>query len=143
LESWYSDPIGEVAPEGLPPTHSVNAATIRSKFLRQFPSGIFDLKLRLSLETWGTGVIGRDSLGAPIGLQGATFLRSLVQVQLDRFYIYLDRTNLGSTNLTYVPGFRIPSYGSNLESGGSSRIRSESPVPSPQSAGSGGMQVTA
>ena len=114
LESWYSDPVGDVAPEGLPPTHSVNAATIRSKFLRQFPSGIFDLKLRLSLETWGTGVIGRDSLGAPIELHGATFLRSLIQVQLDRFYIYWDRTNLGSTALTYVPGFRIPSYGSNF-----------------------------
>ncbi|MFL5449891.1 MAG: TonB-dependent receptor [Gemmatimonadales bacterium] len=114
LESWYSDPVGDVAPEGLPPTHSMNAATIRSKFLRQFPSGIFDLKLRLSLETWGTGVIGRDSLGAPIELHGATFLRSLIQLQLDRFYIYWDRTNLGSTDLTYVPGFRIPSYGSNF-----------------------------
>jgi hypothetical protein len=35
-------------------------------------------------------------------------------VQLDRFYLYWDRTNLGSTDLTYVPGFRIPSYGSNF-----------------------------
>ncbi len=114
LESWYSDPVGDVGPEGIPPTHSISAATIRSKFLREFPSGIFDLKLRLSLESWGTGVIGRDSVGTPIELHGATFLRSLVQVQLDRFYIYWDRTNLGSTDLTYVPGFRIPSYGSNF-----------------------------
>ncbi len=43
-------------------------------------------------------MIGRDSLGAPIELHGATFLRSLIQVQLDRFYIYWDRTNLGSTD---------------------------------------------
>jgi hypothetical protein len=66
------------------------------------------------VESWGTGVIGRDSVGTPIELHGATFLRSLVQVQLDRFYLYWDRTNLGSTDLTYVPGFPIPSYGSNF-----------------------------
>ena len=113
LESWYSDP-RDLSPEGVPPTHSVTAATIRSKFLRQFPSGIFDLKLRLSLETWGTGTIGLDSLGAPVELRGATFVRSLIQIQLDRFTIYWDRGNLTSTKLTYVPGFRIPGYGSDF-----------------------------
>jgi hypothetical protein len=113
LESWYSDPRG-VTPEGIPPTHSVTAGTIRSKFLRQFPSGIFDLKLRLSMESWGSGVIGRDAGGAPITLHGATFFRSLIQIQLDRFYIFWDRGNLSSTDLTYVPGFRIPAYGSNF-----------------------------
>jgi hypothetical protein len=113
LESWYSDPRG-VSPDGVPPTHSFTAGTIRSKFLRQFPSGIFDLKLRLSMESWGTGVIGRDAGGAPIELHGATFFRSLIQIQLDRFYIYWDRGNLTATDLTYVPGFRIPGYGSNF-----------------------------
>jgi hypothetical protein len=113
LETWYSDPRG-VAPDGIPPTHSVSAATIRSKFLRQFPSGIFDLKLRLSVESWGTGIIGRDLAGLPIELRGATFFRSLIQIQLDRFYLYWDRGNLSSTDLTYVPGFRIPGYGSNF-----------------------------
>jgi hypothetical protein len=113
LETWYSDPRG-VSPDGLPPTHSVSAATIRSKFLRQFPSGIFDLKLRLSVESWGRGTIGRDAFGAPIALRGATFFRSLIQVQLDRFYIYWDRVNLSATDRTYVPGFEIPGYGSNF-----------------------------
>jgi hypothetical protein len=113
LESWYSDPRG-VTPDGIPPTHSLTAGTIRSKFLRQFPSGIFDLKLRLSMESWGTGVIGRDLVGSPIELHGATFFRSLIQIQLDRFYIYWDRGNLSSTDLTYVPGFRIPGFGSNF-----------------------------
>jgi hypothetical protein len=111
LESWYSDP-REATPDGIPPTHSMSAATIRSKFLRQFPSGIFDLKLRLSMESWGRGIIGRDALGNPIELHGATFFRSLVQFQLDRFSIYWDRVNLSATKLTYVPGFPIPSYGS-------------------------------
>jgi TonB-dependent receptor-like protein len=113
LESWYSDPRNTL-PEGVPPTHSISAATLRSKFLRQFPSGIFDLKLRFSVESWGRGTIGRDALGAPIVLKGATFFRSLIQIQLDRFTIYWDRGNLRSTRLTYVPGFRIPGLGSNF-----------------------------
>ena len=113
LETWYSDPRGE-APEGLPPTHSMSAATIRSKFLRQFPSGIFDLKLQLSMEAWGRGTIGRDASGAPINLRGATFFKSLVEVQLQSFTIYWDRGNLSATDLTYVPGFRLPSFGSNF-----------------------------
>jgi hypothetical protein len=110
LEGWYSDP-RDVVPEGIPPTHSLAAVTLRSKFLRQFPSGIFDLKLRFSMESWGRGVIGRDTTGAPIQLRGATFFRSLVQIQLQSFLLYWDRGNLGSTPLTYVPGFEIPSYG--------------------------------
>ena len=110
LEGWYSDP-RDVTPEGIPPTHSLAAATIRSKFLRQFPSGIFDLKLRFSVESWGTGVIGRDAGGAPIRLGGATFYRSLLQIQLQSFSIYWDRGNLSATSLTYVPGFEVPSYG--------------------------------
>ena len=111
LEGWYSDP-REVTPEGIPPTHSMTAVTLRSKFLRQFPSGIFDLKLRLSVESWGTGVIGRDGAGTPVRLGGATFFRSLLQVQLQSFTLFWDRGNLTATELTYVPGFEIPAYGS-------------------------------
>ena len=110
LEGWYSDP-RDVTPEGIPPTHSLAAATIRSKFLRQFPSGIFDLKLRLSVESWGTGVIGRASDGTPIRLGGATFYRSLLQIQLQSFSIYWDRGNLNASALTFVPGFELPAYG--------------------------------
>ncbi|MEO7985748.1 MAG: Plug domain-containing protein [Gemmatimonadales bacterium] len=113
LESWYSDPRnGSV--DGVPPTHSLSAVTLRSKFLRKFKSGIFDLKLRLSMESWGRGTIGRDDIGEPINLRGATFFRSLVQIQLQSFSIYWDRGNLTATKLTYVPGFRIPPYGSNF-----------------------------
>jgi hypothetical protein len=113
FESWYSD-ARDIMPEGLPPTHSLTAATIRSKFLRQFPSGIFDLKLRLSVESWGRGTLAHDGLGAPVTLKGATFIRSLLEIQLDRFKLYWDRSNLTATKLTYVPGFQIPGYGSNF-----------------------------
>ena len=111
LEGWYSDP-RETTPEGIPPTHSMAAVTLRSKFLRQFPSGIFDLKLRVSVETWGRGVIGRDAAGTPVTLRGATFFRSLLQIQLQSFSLFWDRTNLSASELTYVPGFEIPAYGS-------------------------------
>jgi len=112
LQSWYSDPQRGTA-DGVPPTHSLTTATIRSKFLRQFPSGIFDLKLQLGMEAWGPGTIGRDSTGAPISLRGATFFTSLVEIQLESFTIYWLRGNLTGTKLTYVPGFRLPRYGSN------------------------------
>ena len=111
LEAWHSDP-RDTQVDGVPPTHSVGAATIRSKFLRKFPSGIFDLKLRLEVESWGSGIIGRDLAGTPIPLKGATFVRTLLQIQLDRFQIYWDRVNVTDTELTYVPGFGIPGYGS-------------------------------
>ena len=110
LEGWYSDP-REVVPEGLPPSHSLAAVTLRSKFLRQFPSGIFDLKLRFSVESWGTGVIGHDGDGVPIRLGGATFFRSLIQIQLQSFSLFWDRGNLSASELTYVPGFQLPAYG--------------------------------
>jgi hypothetical protein len=111
LDGWYSNPRGR-APEGLPPTHSLSSATIRSKFWRSFPSGIFDFKLQGTMEAWGDGVIGRDASGQPIPLRGATFFRSLIEVQLDRFTIYWDRVNLRANQETYVPGFLIPKFGS-------------------------------
>ena len=113
LEGWYSNP-RNVIPDGVPPKHSMSAATIRSKFLRQFPSGIFDLKLRLSMETWSAGVLGRDGVGNPVPLPPATYFRSLVQIQIDRFSIYWDRSNLTNQKHAYVTGFGIPAYGSNF-----------------------------
>jgi hypothetical protein len=113
LEGWYSDPRG-ATPEGIPPTHSIVSGTIRSKFLRKFPSGTFDLKLRLSAENWGTGTSGRNSSGVPVPLRGGTFIRSLLQFQLGGFTVYWDRVNLTSSRLGYVPGFQIPPYGSNF-----------------------------
>jgi hypothetical protein len=110
FEGWYSDPRG-AAPEGIPPTHSMVAGTIRSKFLRTYPSGIFDLKLRLAMESWGSGIIGRDALGTPVRLRGATFVRSLIQFQLGSFSVYWDRVNLTSSRLGYVPDFEIPRLG--------------------------------
>jgi hypothetical protein len=92
----------------------VSTATIRSKFWRQFPSGIFDLKLQLGMEAWGRGTIGRDGLGAPINLRGATFFTSQIEIQLQSFTLYWNRGNNSASKLTYVPGFQLPAYGSNF-----------------------------
>ena len=113
LEGWYSK-TRNVTPDGVPPRHSMGAATIRSKFLRQFPSGIFDLKLRLSIESWSAGILGLDGVGNSLPLPAATFFRSLVQIQLDRFQLYWDRSNLTNQKHAYVTGFGIPAYGSNF-----------------------------
>jgi hypothetical protein len=113
LESWYSDPAKGTV-DGVPPTHSLTTATIRSKFWRSFPSGIFDLKAQLSMEAWGRGTIGRDAGGNPINLRGATFFSSQLAIQLQSFMIYWNRDNIAASKLTYVPGFRLPNFGSNF-----------------------------
>ena len=110
LDAWYSDPQG-AAPQGLPPTHSLVRGEIRSKFLRKYPSGIFELRLAAEMETWGHGIIGMDSTGAAIPLRGATFYRLDVALKLAGFQFFWDRVNIRSTALTYVPGFRIPGLG--------------------------------
>jgi len=110
LAGWYSDPMGGSVPDGQPPEHMVGKATIRSGFLRKFPSGTFDLKLELTVERWGTGVLGRDGAGAAIVHPGATLLRGLAQIQLGRLHIFYDRYNFQGTNAAYVPGFTVPTF---------------------------------
>jgi hypothetical protein len=60
------------------------------------------------METWGTGVIGTDALGAPQTLKGATFFRIYASLRLAGFQFFWDRVNTQRTKLTYVPGFRVP-----------------------------------
>lgn len=110
LEARYGDPRGATV-DGVPPTHSIITATIRSKFLRRYRSGIFDLKLQIAMESWGRGIIGRDTTGAPVTLPGATFFRGQVELQLGSFIFYYDRFNLRNTLLGYVPGFVVPAGG--------------------------------
>ena len=110
FEGRYGDPQGVTA-DGVPPTHSIITGTIRSKFLRQYRSGIFDLKLQISMESWGKGIIGRDSTGAAVQLPGATFFRGQAQFQLGSLILYYDRMNLRNTLHGYVPGFLIPTGG--------------------------------
>ncbi len=106
LEGWVSDP-RKPTPEGLPPRHFLGSGTIRTKFLRLFPSGTLDVELRLAVEHWSDGTSGLDAFGNPVPLPAATYLRSLVQVALGSFQFFWDRSNLTTTENGYVPGLPI------------------------------------
>jgi len=106
FEGWVSNP-RNVVPEGLPPRHMLGSGTIRTKLLRVFPSGTLDIELRLAVEHWSEGVLGRDPLGNPVAVPSATYLRSLVQIALGSFQFYWDRSNLDTTENPYVPGLPI------------------------------------
>lgn len=106
LDGWYSNPIG-TKPEGIPPTHSIVNLTIQSRFLPTFRSGIFGLKLQGSMETWGTGVIGRDQKGLPITERGATFFRAQIQLKIGDFIAYYDRANFQAARAGYLPNLPV------------------------------------
>ncbi|MFZ5623455.1 MAG: TonB-dependent receptor plug domain-containing protein [Gemmatimonadota bacterium] len=110
VEGWYQSPL-EGTPQGLPPSHVMATATIRSKFLRTFRSGIFDLKMQMVAERFGNGVIGLDAGGVPIPLPSATFYRGSIEMRFQSFVIFIDRINLGTTRRQFVPGFDYPSGG--------------------------------
>jgi hypothetical protein len=101
-----SDP-RNATPDGLPPRHLLGSGTIRTKFLRLFPSGTLDIELRLAVEHWSNGISGRDVFGDPVALPAATYFRSLVQIALGSFQFYWDRANLTETQNAYVPGLSI------------------------------------
>ncbi len=102
IDGWYSNPING-RPDGQPPTHSIVNATLQSRFLPTFRSGIFALKLQGSMETWGTGTAGRTADGEPITLKGATFIRAHIQLKIGDFVAYYDRANFQASRLGYVP----------------------------------------
>ena len=102
FDGWYSTPQG-TRPEGQPPTHSILNATIQSKFLPTFRSGIFNLKMQFTVENWGTGVLARDTADAPITLRGATQMRYYIGLQIGAFQAYYDRYNVAGARLPYVP----------------------------------------
>ena len=111
VDGWISNPRG-AAPQGQPPRHYAANGTIRSKFLRQFPSGYFELKLQLGIEGWAAGTLGTDLSGTPVALPDAHFVRSLVQMEIGSLTFFWDARNILGSARTYVPGFAIPSYNS-------------------------------
>lgn len=112
LDGWYSDPLNPgSAIDGQPPTHTAARLTLRSKFLRPYPSGTFDLKIEATMETWGTGTLGVDGTGAPVVLPGATFLTGFIQMELGgSFRAFYRRSNLLGAGGGYLAGFPIPAY---------------------------------
>jgi TonB-dependent receptor-like protein len=111
LSGWYSTPRA-ARPEGQPPKHALVHATVQSKFLPTFKSGIFNLKLQVSLEHWGAGVLGQDSSGAKLNLPAASYFRGYIGLQIGSFTAYYDRYNMQGSDKAFVPGLPIPKYAS-------------------------------
>ncbi|HTL06566.1 MAG TPA: Plug domain-containing protein [Gemmatimonadales bacterium] len=109
LSGWYNRPrTGQ--PEGQPPDHALVSAAIQSKFLPTFKSGIFGLRIAISAEHWGTGVLGQDSAGTAVTLPGATHYRGWIGLQIGSFWAYYDLYNMQNGTFGYVPGLLMPKY---------------------------------
>lgn len=106
IDAWYSSPTG-IVPEGVPPEHFRLFGTVRSRFLRTFPSGAFDLKASIGLERWGEGVLGSTVGGAPYVLPAQMYLETMIEVRIQAFAIYFSRANLLSELPGYVPNFPV------------------------------------
>jgi hypothetical protein len=106
IEAWYSTAL-DGAPQGQPGEHLLAVGSIRSKFLRTFPSGAFDLKVQLGVERWGAGVLGRDGLGAEVVLPSQLYLQTRLEIGIQSFRVYVQRANLLGELSGYVPGFPI------------------------------------
>ncbi len=108
IDAWYSTPQGD-APEGQPSDHAMVVGTIRSKFSRQFPSGVFDFKASMGLERWGDGVLGISPAGTPVTLPSQLYLQFIIQIRIQTFTIFFTRSNLLGETDGYVPGFPVNS----------------------------------
>jgi hypothetical protein len=114
LESVYEHAFRGDLPDGTPPHHGLTTATIRSRFLRNFPSGIFEMKLQGMVESWSPGTIGRTPDGAPIAIPGRTLVRGWLQFKIGPFIAYYDRVNFRAVRGGTVPGYPIPSLASSF-----------------------------
>jgi len=108
IDAWYSTPRGD-APEGQPVDHAMVVGTIRSKFSRQFPSGVFDFKASMGLERWGEGVLGVSPDGTPVTVPSQLYLQFIIQIRIQTFTVFFTRSNLLGETGGYVPGFPVNS----------------------------------
>jgi len=106
---WFRTAIG-TPPDGQPSSHGWARAAFRSKFIRKFPSTAFDLKFQITMEAWGSGTLGVDSVGAPVSLPPANFLVGFLQLEIGRFRAFFERRNMLGTKNGYVPGFEVPAF---------------------------------
>ncbi|MBP2647756.1 MAG: hypothetical protein H6Q77_1380 [Gemmatimonadetes bacterium] len=106
VDAWYSSAM-DVVPDGQPPEHARVMGTLRSRFLRTFPSGAFDLKASLGFERWSGGTLGLGPGGSPLVLPSQMYLETLIELKIQSFVVYFSRANLLSEVPGYVPGFPV------------------------------------
>jgi hypothetical protein len=106
VDGWYETPLSD-APEGLPVDHLRGTASIRSKFLRRFQSSAFDFKASVGFERWGVGVLGRNGAGTVVNQVAQNYVRFRLQLAIESFTIYIERSNTLGETVGYVPGLPI------------------------------------
>ena len=108
LSGWYYDPvIGGADYE--PPHHARITATFYSKFWRVFKSGIFALRGEVAMESWGRSSFGgRDSSGKALGITGASFVDTNLEMQLAGVTIFWSIQNINIMRASYVTGLGFP-----------------------------------
>lgn len=109
LSGALAVPLGP-EPEGTPSMHGEAALTIRSRFLRTFPSGFLDFKAELAGEFWGEGTSGRTGAGAPLIMPANALLRAGLEIQLGRFHAFYRRVNLLNRSIEWLPGLPYPNF---------------------------------
>lgn len=107
LAGWYRDPLDPMVSAFEPPTHTRAAVTFRSRFLRKFRRGEFDLVARVGVDAWGDGVAGSDSTGAPVRLGGGATVDYLVEFRLVGAVIFWTLRNSQAERYNAVPGFEM------------------------------------
>ncbi len=106
VRAWYSD--SRTDPGALqPPQHGRVEFVFRSKFFRQFRSGVYDFKLGYGVEYWSRGVAGIVD-DAPVELPGATFHEIFAQIRLVDFKVFWNLRNSRNSRAVYVPGLTYP-----------------------------------
>ena len=103
LWGWYRHPLDEVTAAYEPPHHSRVALTLRSRFLPKFRRGALDVLVQVGAEGWSDGVMGADSSGSLIGLEGHGAIDWLVEVRLLGAVIYWTLRNGGAERYRLVP----------------------------------------
>lgn len=112
LSSNFQQPLHGATPDGVPPKHAWTSLTVDSRFLRNFPSGIFRLKVQANFESWSPGIIGRTVDGDAIDQPGLSFMSANLELRLGPFVAFWDRVNFQAVRKGVVPGYPILSLGS-------------------------------
>lgn len=107
LSGWYRHALDSAGAGFEPPHHARIAATFRSRFLPRYRRGALDVLVQASLESWSDGVMGADSTGSAIGLDGHGTLDWLVEVRLLGAVIYWTLRNSQLERYELVPGAQM------------------------------------
>jgi len=108
VAGWFAQPISGDAPAFQPPKQSRASFTFRSRFLRTFRSGAFDLKVQIALEAWSEGVAGVDQSGVPIPLAATSVGEAFLQFEIASFHAFYSLKNALRSREGFVPGFEYP-----------------------------------